>query len=687
MNSTEAEDDEARQQLKDAQPPASDASAEETYPIHPLLLPKHSDSATSDEVSMAAENVAGPSRQEALRAHEDDAYPMLGAYGMMGGEDTDDETTPAAGPSKAAPRGVLGSLASTLRNRPQAGDGTSPRKERSSGSRPTSRHAAGHSNSSGPSSGKHTPAIVGKATEGDYAKFLAASDLKDRLEEEEARMIARDLYLAKHPGKREKGRRSFSGGKQAALSGEALGSSPPKSRAEPTLEERGYFPGDLRHHGHLDGSRQRKSHSRRSSAHASRPTSVKELKAPAICGAVESSGSDEEARAATTLVGSALDSSDDEALDKAGPVLGGESDSESSSSLLEVVSEDRDPSTISLKSHGSDDTSGVFSLHSGGASHHLQKPLLELEELELESFLSNFGRHTREVRVPQSLTFPQRRMPRLDDFRVDPEEAVAAARRGQRVTVLTHVDRGLQRLAEDQGPGVPPSRSKQMLADTPVKLDKNSKKAREGGRAGSPHVTWATDDGYVPQSTDEGAAVFGAPEDNLEGLRQRSLEKSERAAKKEEGKAASAKARQRKEEQEAAEQEQEARAEALMSNPSAALKHDGESWELVSASEGVESSMAGEPRVDTIAFCIAYILALIERYAPEELDNSPDQSYRESKARSHVERLYIIAPFWERFLLGARRMYRWESPRRTGTAAMAYFVLWYIDGIFVAFLL
>jgi hypothetical protein len=126
---------------------------------------------------------------------------------------------------------------------------------------------------------------------------LAASDLKDRLEEEEARMIARDLYLAKHPGKREKGRRSFSGGKQAALSGEALGSSPPKSRAEPTLEERGYFPGDLRHHGHLDGSRQRKSHSRRSSAHASRPTSVKELKAPAICGAVESSGSDEEARA------------------------------------------------------------------------------------------------------------------------------------------------------------------------------------------------------------------------------------------------------------------------------------------------------------------------------------------------------------------------------------------------------
>ncbi|KAK0518880.1 hypothetical protein OC835_007712 [Tilletia horrida] len=76
-----------------------------------------------------------------------------------------------------------------------------------------------------------------------------------------------------------------------------------------------------------------------------------------------------------------------------------------------------------------------------------------------------------------------------------------------------------------------------------------------------------------------------------------------------------------------------------------------------------------DQEVDAVAFVIAYILALVERYAPEELDNGLDDRYREGKLRSHLERLYIIAPFWERFLLGVRSLYRWEQPRRTGTAA------------------
>jgi hypothetical protein len=112
-------------------------------------------------------------------------------------------------------------------------------------------------------------------------------------------------------------------------------------------------------------------------------------------------------------------------------------------------------------------------------------------------------------------------------------------------------------------------------------------------------------------------------------------------------------------------------------------------WELIDGNAEHEAiwDASGTDKVDGVAFCIAYILALVERYAPEELDNTPDQTYREGRARSHLERLYIIAPFWERLGGGLRKLYRWDNPRRSATAAMIYFVLWWTDLLPTAFFL
>ncbi len=49
----------------------------------------------------------------------------------------------------------------------------------------------------------------------------------------------------------------------------------------------------------------------------------------------------------------------------------------------------------------------------------------------------------------------------------------------------------------------------------------------------------------------------------------------------------------------------------------------------------------------------------------------------EGLIRSHLERLYTIAPFWEQLAMRIRRLYRWEEPKTTAAAAMIYFVLWY----------
>ena len=92
-----------------------------------------------------------------------------------------------------------------------------------------------------------------------------------------------------------------------------------------------------------------------------------------------------------------------------------------------------------------------------------------------------------------------------------------------------------------------------------------------------------------------------------------------------------------------------------------------------------------DEHVDGVAFCVAYILALVEQYAPNDLDEAPITEYRESRARSHIERLYIIAPFWEQLVAYLRALYCWEEPRRTAAAAMIYFVLWYTDMLPTAF--
>lgn len=94
-----------------------------------------------------------------------------------------------------------------------------------------------------------------------------------------------------------------------------------------------------------------------------------------------------------------------------------------------------------------------------------------------------------------------------------------------------------------------------------------------------------------------------------------------------------------------------------------------------------------EETVDGVAFVIAYLLALLERYAPHELDNSPNAGYRESVSRTHLMRLYVIAPFWEQFFLDIQALLTWRNPRRTSGAAMAYFILWYTDFLPTAFFL
>lgn len=92
-----------------------------------------------------------------------------------------------------------------------------------------------------------------------------------------------------------------------------------------------------------------------------------------------------------------------------------------------------------------------------------------------------------------------------------------------------------------------------------------------------------------------------------------------------------------------------------------------------------------DDHVDWVAFCMAYLLALVEQYAPDDLDEAPATEYRESRVRSHIERLYIIAPFWEQLGTYLRRLYCWEDARRTAAAAMIYFVLWYADLLPTAF--
>ncbi|CEH16587.1 Phosphoribosyltransferase C-terminal [Ceraceosorus bombacis] len=558
---------------------------------------------------------------------------------------------------------------------------------------------------SGRNTGKHTPT---EAPTGDYASYLAATELKARLAAEQEAAIRRDLELAKHPSRlqkekaKERGeeRRGDKASRLRDLVRKISDEQQPTLQQGPTLEERGHFPGDLRHHGHLDSTRPSHKSSEahtdpgtRRVAHKSSKSKAKAM-APAPCGTLEFSDSEDEADGASDdlLVGSSADESEngDERTKTNAPRGNSQSSSGTSDDeeTVDIIHHERDASTISLKSwqggKGQDDNA------SG------------------------------------------RRMPRWEDFRVPPDEAAVAARQGKRVTVLTHVDRGLQLLAASEGPGGPQPR--QSGSNGPHAMDKHGhkKKRPSSGRqsrgageaagessagrteeentsadeavsppaekSGQPHVTWAPETGFTTTTERELPGPNESPDANLAGLRQRSIEKSEREAKKEDKKQ-----QQSRESKTAAAQAADVAAKADRAKAHDRSKSedhgadrtkqtDEEPWQIITplsdeAVDNAASEAQGEPHVDGIAFCIAYILALVERYAPEELDSSPDQAYRESKTRSHIERLYLIAPFWERLLFGLRRLYRWEDTKRTGAAAMIYFLLWYTNLLATAFLL
>lgn len=673
-------------------------------------------------------------------------------------------------------------------------------------------------------SGKHTPEATG-----DFAEFLQAEELKAKLAEEQEAEAKRELKAAKN-AKRQRDSGIGGGGlggrgkpetpEERWRRRQAMASEQPEFVPDqPTLEERRHFPGDLLHHGHLavrktPNTARLGTHPKHASTNSSPIMRIERLRPPGICGPVSDSEEEEEAeeeeehgeggddgmflRPSTSLGRSS--SIFDRALRRrsgdtarAGPgrhslpVSRRNSDASKASSVDSYASSaiaepynapPQNPSVISLKSFESDRT-GDGSLASGGANRKLARPLLELEELELESFLKNFGRHTREVRVPHSANFPQRRMPRWEDFKVPPGEAALASAQGKRVTVLTHVDRGLKALERAEGEGVPLARGAAEADDVEAahegkdhhhhhffhsskKKDKDKKKDEKGSAPASeygdqtpastatspvmerkpssvtshsqgrqtskgspagqstavqprpsnvsppssstqPRVSWAphptiglsfgssshgkqqSQSTSVPTDYSKRPATPEGPQ--LGGLNRNSLEKDERLAKKQD------------------------QADQKSAGPSALAQHGGpidihdehtewrpsrdeanlneEEWELLHGphEEVQVNAQDDDSQVDGIAWAIAYILATIERYAPEELDNTPDQTYRESRTRSHIERLYLIAPFWERLLFGIRRVYRWDNPRRTSTFAMIYFTLWYMDLIPTAFML
>lgn len=356
------------------------------------------------------------------------------------------------------------------------------------------------------------------------------------------------------------------------------------------------------------------------------------------------------------------------------------SSSSSSTAASDILDQVMNPSISSLKSWQSDQTASLGSLASGGANQKLAKPLLELD-----SFLKNFGRHTRKIRVPSSANFPRKRLPRWEDFKVPPGEAALAAAQGKRVTVLTHVDRGLQMLAASEDQGLPPSRPAPATADDNGNKKKIEKKSNlgemEAEQSKKNKVTFASKTASKDSENHNHHHFFPrppSPKMPFAGLKKSSIEKNQREAKR-----------------------QEKNEENNSNIPPMVNVHDNETewrpsrdeanmdsdeWELLNAETvDEEKELPEDEKVDGVAWDIAYILALVERYAPEELDNSPDQTYREGKTRSHVERLYLIAPFWERFLTGIRRVYRWDNPSRTSTFMMSYFALWHLNLLPTAF--
>lgn len=263
-------------------------------------------------------------------------------------------------------------------------------------------------------------------------------------------------------------------------------------------------------------------------------------------------------------------------------------------------------------------------------SRTLSRTLHELDEMEINTFLQHFSRHTREVHMPGTVQHFTR-MPQWSDFAYSSDEDCddtqplapneVLAQRHRRSRLLMHIDRGLQQLSSP-----------------------------ETSAAASPVVT--TPDAAPVEVADllanEQLSTMGSPvPPRLPASPPRSFDINDPLS------------------------------ESIDTLPGR-LRDD-----MAHSDEHVVI----DDHVDGVAFCIAYILAVIEQYLPYDLDEAPVTEYRESRARSHVERLYIIAPFWEQLALTIHDLYCWESPRRTAAAAMIYFVLWYTDMIPTSFFL
>lgn len=262
-------------------------------------------------------------------------------------------------------------------------------------------------------------------------------------------------------------------------------------------------------------------------------------------------------------------------------------------------------------------------------------PLQELEKIELDLFLKHFGRHTREVRMYGNNPRVSR-MPQWSDFAYssseeeqEEEEEVGhyisrVDKKPKRSRLLTHIDRGLQHMHEEVEPMDSVKRSK---SDERLPRSKSAERIHR-------RVTYSPAPLKRCDSTRTSTAVVDPP----------------------------------------------------LPTANEPL-HTPESAEIHPDNEKHVHFPHHEEHVDGVAFMIAYILALVEHFAPADLDEAPITEYRESRARSHIERLYIIAPFWEQLEKYVRALYRWENPSTTAAAAMIYFVLWYTDLLPAAFLL
>lgn len=312
---------------------------------------------------------------------------------------------------------------------------------------------------------------------------------------------------------------------------------------------------------------------------------------------------------------------------------------------------------------------GAPELHpSAPNSQSLSKTLAELDEVEINTFLQNFGRHTREVRLFGN-TQHFSRMPQWSDFAYSSDEddekpednpqqaAIIRSDPHKRSKLLMHIDRGLQQLQPEGLPNAVPEQSPATVTTT------------ERVQQSSPYCS-LLGDCNIPDTTVQRTS-------NVEVLHEKYSLPPDESSSPLQGIT------------------EETSTEPVTTTAVYSTNDDTDAYESAANSvsdikrrkHSRSDRAVRDDHVDGVAFCIAYILAFIEHYAPNDLDEAPITEYRESRARSHLERLYIIAPFWEQLFRYLQALYCWENPRRTAAAAMIYFVLWYTDLIPTAFFL